>query len=234
MLEPSQFQLHLFDLDDTLINTKEAYTQAQLTALKAHYPYLPPHKIDATFNDLKAIIATVGSGHVELYLRAYLNSFDLFPSPSQNDFDKLIQLYQNNFYQRLSAFSGVQKFLNTLVKNNHLIALISNGKVASQYKKLEVTGLNTYFNAKNIYISEQFPVEKKKPSPAMIQKAITDFKVTSKTTIFYGDKKIDMIAGNLAHVSTVLFSPKNSAPINFIKVFQPDHTLTDWNTFSYT
>lgn len=231
MVNPDLYDLHLFDLDDTLINTKEAYTQAQLSALKCYYKSISPQKIDATFEDLKTVIRTIGSGNVELYLKVFLHSVDLFPNPSPKDIHLLKNIYQENFYQLLTVFSGAKTFLINLLKKNRSIALISNGKVDSQSKKLSSLGLDLFFYPSNCYISEQFSLVEKKPSPAMIEKALADFNISADRTIFYGDKTIDTIAGNLANITTVRFSNDSISSLSHIAAFQPDHTISNWNVF---
>lgn len=234
------YDLHLFDLDDTLITTREAYTQAQLQAIKSHFCEIPPHEIDKTFDALKEIIRTIGSGHVDLYLEVYFKNFSLFPSVSAKTIQRIKELYLDYFYPKIALFPGVEQFLKLLLNQNRKIALISNGKVSNQYKKLKVSGLNHFFRDSNVYISEQFPTKDKKPAPSMVLKAINDHNMVAEKTIFYGDKTVDIIAGNMAGVTTALYQPipENTSFSPTIatftassnpKIFQPNLIISNWS-----
>ena len=41
-----EFDLHIFDLDDTLVNTKEAYWYAQAAAIQDIYPEVPRENLE--------------------------------------------------------------------------------------------------------------------------------------------------------------------------------------------
>ncbi len=228
MIDPKEYKLHVFDLDDTLVNTRYSYTIAQERAVCDTFPHITPEKISALMPDLRWICQQFGSGNVTDYMSAFLNTRpDLFTFDS-----KLLQLivdrYRQTFAGEFGCFNGALAYLQHLKKMGKTIALVSNGSVESQLKKLRSTGLHVYFTPSLCFISADYPPNLKKPSPHMLEQACQSADALPKETIFYGNSVGDVLAGNLAGVTTVHFSGSTPLPENLPEIARPDYSIESW------
>lgn len=220
--------LFLFDLDDTLINTREAYTIAQEKAVRTVFPHLTEIEVSTKLPTLRWLCKLFGSGNVEQYMRGFLISFPSLFSPSDKTTHILVEAYNQFFHAELRCFKGVRTFLKQLADKKSRLCLISNGNQKSQFNKLEITQLNTFFSNEHCFISGNFKPEQKKPSPYMIQLACQITNTSPKKAIFFGNTESDILAGNLAGVSTVFFGASSSLPQNLPDINKPNSWLYDW------
>lgn len=223
-----KFQLHLFDLDDTLINTKAAYRFAQETAIKNYYDDLPSDILNSTFPSLHLLCQEFGSGKVESYLSAFLDAYPKIFPKKEDTVERLLQIYYRTFYNTLTCFEGCIAFLKTLKNAGKTVALVTNGLSESQNKKLELTGLSSFFTNSQRYISADFKPDEKKPSPFMIRKAFQDSNTRPSDVAFYGNSVGDMIAGKLAGVSCIHVAASTPLPEKIAEVSKPVWTIPNW------
>ncbi len=227
MIDLTDVDLCLFDLDDTLINTREAYTIAQEKAVRSVFNELTEVEFSTMLPTLQWLCKFFGSGNVEQYMQGFLTTYPSL-SASQKTKETLLELYHQYFQETLHCFKGVRPFLKHLVENNYKLGIISNGIQTSQYKKLEITNLNFFFPSESCFISGNFKPEQKKPSPHMIQLACQVTGTSPKKAVFFGNTVGDILAGNLAGVSTIFFEKTSSLPQNLPRINIPDIVLGDW------
>lgn len=226
----SPFELHLFDLDDTLINTRFSYKNAQEQALLDSFPQNSLEEHQKQLHDLQWLCEQFGSGNLEEYTNAFLKNLNLDKNPPEELALKQIQLYKDHFWKRISLIPGAINFLEFLREQGKQIALVSNGIRELQEIKLKTTGLDRFFSGENIYVSSQFEARYRKPSPHMIRLACTDFKTPPQKTIYYGNMISDIIAGNLGDVHTVFLTNSNPIP-NQDKppqIARPNEIINNW------
>ncbi len=228
----STFDLHIFDLDDTLINTRCAYQKAQEYSVKNTFPKILPESIDKTLPDLRWICKQFGSGNPAGYMSAYLKSEpELFPQQS-GTLEKLISRYQQRFNSELTCFEGVVDYIKVLHSVSRTVAIVSNGYHESQIAKLTRVGINTLFPENLILISGDFPSGLKKPSPYMIEKACIESAIPLEKAVFYGNSIDDILAGNLAGVTTAHFGGSTELPEEIPDIAKPDFTFQEWSRLS--
>ena len=229
MINLNQFQLHIFDLDDTLINTKAAYGQAQEDAVRRTFPNTPSQTINETIPSLKWVCQRFGSGNVADYLAAYFKmNANLFKVDDQT-IERALGYYQNCFEKTLSCFADAVNYLNLLRESGKNIALVSNGHSPSQIRKLQITQLLPYFTKNQIYVSGNYPQNQKKPSPFMLVKACGDIGMSHRNSVFYGNSIDDIVAGNLAEIDTVHFAGSTPLPIGLPEIARPKAVYEDWS-----
>jgi putative hydrolase of the HAD superfamily len=223
-----KYELHLFDLDDTLVTTRSAYSIAQEAAIRDAYPAISPQNLQELLPKLKWICHSFGSGNVREYMSAFLKSepdhFQFTPAK----LTEILHQYRNHFQSNLVCFDGVKLYLDRLVANQKKIGLISNGTTKSQRAKLDLSGLSPFFPKRFTFISDKFPQDLKKPSPFMVEKACKKVGVKPEKAVFYGNSAADMLAGNLAGVTTVHFAGSTALAETLPEVVRPDHTLLAW------
>jgi len=224
-----QFELFLFDLDDTLINTRESYHRAQEKALTTLCQLIPGFSKDLFLQSLRSYAQQTGSGQYELYFQLFLNEHtDLSPKEGKEVFETMVKTYEEHYWSNLTEFSDSRNFLNTLHHKHIPMALVSNGETERQLKKLQHTSLQQFFSPKNSFISGAFATEQKKPSPFMVQSACRNYQILERKTLFFGNTVEDMIAGNSAGTSTAFITESCPLPPNLSANEQPDKVFSSW------
>ncbi len=228
MIELPEFDLHIFDLDDTLINTRAAYYSAQEEAVRKVLPELTGAPLLSALQDLKWLCRVFGSGNTESYFAAFIASQPNLNATDTSSAALLTTVYQDAFQLNLRPLDRVRHYLKTLQTSGKQLALVSNGTKASQLKKLHLTGFADFFPDKQCFISETYLPSQKKPSPHMIELACQSVDIDPGRSVFYGNSAEDILAGNLAGVTTVLIGKDNSVDDTLPEIGQPDFRLDNW------
>lgn len=222
-------QLHIFDLDDTLINTRWSYQEAQLAVIKT----LLPNKTTAELKSLHQLLGwfckQTGSGNTDLY-------FDLFIRSTISDskkwkccHTKALACYNKNFESNLIADPNGVHFLKKLTKLRKNIAIVSNGVLKKQLRKLNLTKLEHFFKKDRIYVSSQYAPDQKKPSSFMIDKACQDLADSHQNAVYYGNTQSDIIASNLADVCSVFIQTTDHIDGSCPIIAQPNYKISNWS-----
>ena len=227
------FKLHIFDLDDTLVNTRQSYTEAQTTAFDSVFRDVEETKRRSHLELLYWLCRRFGSGCPEQYFGAFLRCADLSVGDENGILDSLLESYRLAFYEKIRPLKKVKDYLERLRANGCRLAIVSNGLIASQEKKMSVAGLDSYFPKEARFFSESFPPSLRKPSPHMISAACSKLDVEGSLSVYYGNEVDDIVAGNLAGVATVLVGPpkpNESAPHRIAK---SDFRLRSWESVGH-
>lgn len=222
------FRLYLFDLDDTLINTRESVKLACQSTLQV----LAQGLGEAENNweaKLKELIANYGSTHAAEYWRAFV--FEVVGSTPTSEIlaKQLFQHYDLQYWQRLKLEKGVVELLNYLQTEKIAIGLVSNGLHDFQMRKLQHTRLNHYFPVSVIEISQNYPTAQQKPAPDMILSVLNKHQIPASETVFIGNASVDIIAGNMAEVTTVAIGAISN-PQN-LKLLTPKYQFSSMEEF---
>jgi len=196
MRELPDFDLHIFDLDDTLINTRQAYFSAQEKALREVFPGLNGNSLSNSLQDLRWLCRIFGSGNTETYFSAFVSSRPDLQTENKHLVPLLTAVYQDAFQSNLKPLEGAMGYLHVLENCNKKLALVSNGITASQLFKLRLTEFDTFFPQKHCFISETYLPEQKKPAPHMVELACNSAGIDSDRSVFYGNSGEDILAGN--------------------------------------
>ena len=221
-------QFHIFDLDDTLINTRWSYQEAQKTVIRELWPEKTTPQIDKLHDLLNWYCQQTGSGNKELYFDLFIRSTISDSRHWSKSLSKALDCYEGQFESHLSLNPVAFQYLKKLLTLEKRIALVSNGGLEKQLRKLHLTKLDQFFQEEQIYISGQYPRKCKKPSPFMIQKACHDWKCPSNNTVYYGNTFSDIIAANLADVCSVFLKTTDKIDPRKPKIAQPDYQIKDW------
>lgn len=228
MIELLEFDLHIFDLDDTLINTRQAYYSAQEEAVQQVFPELTGRSLLTGLKDLRWLCRIIGSGNTEAYFSAFLASQSELKHVDEASVSLLSSAYRCAFEANLKPLAGAKTYLHDLSNRDKKLALVSNGKTDSQLGKLRMTGFDIFFPAGLCYISEAFPPAQKKPSPHMVEFACKSVGIDPVQSIYYGNSTEDILAGNLAGVTTVLIGEDPDKNSNLPEIARPDFRLESW------
>lgn len=221
----------LWDIDDVLVDTKQFQRKTQ----RAAYDCLGLDTLD--YNKFEECW-----DHLLWYfdqedylgiLRAIANELDLDLSQDVMVFasKKADQVWDHT----LPKLQGVDECLQYLIDCDIKLGIVSNGNLEEQHSKLVNSGLLRYFNQETIIISPSKSVDAK-PNPNSILKCCAAMKILpGRNVIYVGDRRTDIIAANLAKLSSVLLlrdAPENKEPhISLLKMERPNLTVNSINEF---
>ncbi|MCP4754016.1 MAG: HAD hydrolase-like protein [Proteobacteria bacterium] len=226
------FDLHIFDLDDTLINTRQAYFTAQESAVRKAFPRLSEKELSSCLPTMRWMCGVFGSGNVEQYMQAFLTNHPELPTVPGKTLDTLLNTYRLEFWSKLNSLDGAPDFLRIISAERKRLSLVSNGRVESQRKKLDGTRLRTFFPDESCFISEQYLPEQKKPSPHMVDLACRKAETAPENAVFYGNTNEDILAGNLAGTTTAFYRQTTVLDRELPSLAIPDMTFSDWREMS--
>ncbi len=125
------------------------------------------------------------------------------------DSAEFIQKLINNIeadLAKVKLYSGVKKLIENIKDNKGKIAIITSSKKKLVYPAIQYHELEKYIDC---FLSCE-DVEKLKPNPEIINKALSCLEADREKTIIIGDTPKDMEAGNNAGIATLLYFPKEN------------------------
>jgi putative hydrolase of the HAD superfamily len=217
-----------FDLDDTLIDTPGAVMAAYAAARAELAPAVvaaggtPPAE-DVT----EQLTGTFGSTMPEEYIRAWLYEAGVDGPLS----DELAARAAAAFARRtefIAPFAAARPVLEWLERRGIGRGIISDGRADEQQDKLARADLARFFGP--VFVSENYPVFKGKPSRAMFDDALAAAKAPATAVMYVGDRDKDVIGANLAGMVSVrvLQGWANRRPSSrTFAAAQADHVIED-------
>lgn len=199
----------IFDLDGTLIDSRELVIKSFDHVFFKYFPdyTVTDEEMDSFFGPtLKQTFSKFATKDitVDMLIKEY-RSYNIAHH------DEIVKL-----------FPGTKTLLQTLHNKKYNIAIVSSKKKDVVMKGLDHFGLTKYID---IIIGEE-DVEKHKPDPEGINKALAEFTNTNKA-VYVGDHPNDILAGKNANIRTcgVLYSSKASELIEL----EPDYLINKMN-----
>ncbi len=197
----------LFDVDGTLLDTREFIYQAYKHTLRAH-------GLSAISLDEIVHVMNMGKSLQESY--HYFSPLD--------DLSKLCETHRSFQTQHLSLvvpFPNTQETLKKLRDAGVKIAAITTRSKRTSVKTLEISGIVGYFD---VIISGE-DVEMSKPHPEGLLKALKCLNIQPEKAVMVGDTEADIIAGKGARIKTIGVSYGFQGPK--IVESKPDFILDD-------
>lgn len=202
----------LFDLDDTLVNSKKAEYNA-ICEFKKLYSVFDEVKD----NDIAQIWNNITMENYEKYHKGEISfeelrtkrmkelftnySINISKEDAKNKFKDYQKIYEKNWI----LFDDAEEALKTL-KSKYKLVILSNGDGKQQRKKIEYTGLNKYFT--NIVISSE--VGYSKPEKEIFDIACRMVNLEPKNCVMIGDKyKVDIEGAINAGMHGIWVNRKN-------------------------
>ncbi|RZT21692.1 MULTISPECIES: pyrophosphatase PpaX [Fictibacillus] len=196
----------LFDLDGTLINTNELIIASFLYTLDKYFPeqYNREH-----------ILPLMGTPLVE--------TMELFDKERVQD---LVQTYREHNIahhdELVTEFKGVFETVEELYKKGYKLGIVTTKMRNTVKMGLKLTGLDQFFQT----VVTLDDVEKAKPDPEPVQKALALLQSTPDRAIMVGDSKYDILAGQNAGTQTagVAWTIRGN---DYLQQFNPDYMLNE-------
>ncbi|WP_096202463.1 pyrophosphatase PpaX [Bacillus sp. FJAT-45350] len=196
----------LFDLDGTLINTNELIITSFLHTLDHYYPgeYTREKVINFIGPPLYDSFYGIDSGRV----------------------DEMIGMYREHNLAHhddlILEYKGVYETIKTLHEKGYKLAVVTTKKRNTAQRGLDVSGLNKFFD---VLVSID-DVEKVKPDPEPLNKAMKALSSSPETTLMVGDSQYDILGGKNAGTLTagVSWTIKGE---EFLSSYEPDVMLSN-------
>lgn len=185
-----RYDLCMFDLDGTLINTLEALTYTTNLTLK---PWgLGP----ITVADTKRI---VGDGYKKQMERALILTGDQELKHYDEALIRYMELFDEHCMYRVEPYPGIRELLSALKERGIKLAVFSNKPHPMAVRNIEGVFGKGYFDM----IRGQMDQVPKKPSPEGAWMITGALGVDRKRCLYLGDTNTDMKTGQAAGFDTV-------------------------------
>jgi phosphoglycolate phosphatase len=190
---PHPCRLFLFDLDGTLIDSKEDIAKSvNLALVRLQQPRIPEARI----------IEFVGDGISNLMQQALHEASGLEPEPDavHRSVEALMLEYENHLLDSTRLYPGVQEALDALWWGT--FGVVSNKPEGLSRRVLDGLGLAESFCV--ILGGDSLP--QRKPDPAPLLKAMACCGAEAAESVMIGDSPADIYAGKAAGLTTCGFS----------------------------
>ncbi|MCK4968364.1 MAG: HAD-IA family hydrolase [Candidatus Aenigmarchaeota archaeon] len=215
-------KLVLFDLDDTLCNTRETFRIAETKSfnyLKNKYPLLSFPLFNKfyliarqkTHSELK------GSASSHNRLLYFQKLFELLGLPIKPSIlNEITNIYWNYIYNHIKLYPQAKSTLKLLKQNNLKVGLVTDSLLDIQIEKLRRLSITDYID----FIVSSEEAGKEKPHSAMFLLALKKGNCKTNETIMIGDNlERDIRGANKMKITTILkntFRLKNTRPADYI------------------
>jgi len=117
--------------------------------------------------------------------------------------------------------------LQTLKAKGKQHAIVTSSHISLIQKAIDHHQLHTYFDE----ILTFDDVQKLKPDPEIVYKAMEKLQSKKDSTLIIGDSEVDILAGKAAGITTVLYYPPKNEKFyeyEFVKSLHPDHLIREF------
>lgn len=200
----TDFNCFIFDFDGTLAHSERAYSEAFSHSIRLHTGREVDIQETREFWNMtpQEVLRRYGEEIVE----------DMMVSFEDH--------YYANHHLHLIAFEGIFEVLDHLKVRGFQIAVVSLKPRRAGERELDITGLGSYVDSA-IWGDD---VERPKPEPDGVLRALKEFKAEPSRAIVIGDSPADIIMGRRAGTRTAAALWGGSSRERLMEHL-PDHTL---------
>jgi pyrophosphatase PpaX len=201
----------LFDLDGTLLDSIELIIDSFRHTFGAHFD---PPPLEAGYR------ASLG-----MPLREFFASVATEAVSCQVLMDTYLAYNLEHHDAMVRSYGGATDTLDALTRRGARLAIVTSKMNPHAWRGLEVTGLARYFEV----LVGADDVERGKPDPEPVLRALQVLGLTPAETLFVGDSPHDVVAGHRAGVATaaVLWGPFARAELEAVRPTYWLETLPD-------
>ncbi|GIP31955.1 haloacid dehalogenase [Paenibacillus sp. J2TS4] len=223
-----QIRLILFDLDDTLLHFDDYWEASSKEAFR-HHPLTceeDPDQLFACFRQ-KSEVYERQYYHQQISIqqfreKRFIETLAEFGKQADELSAKAFEkIYQQQSKAFMKADERLIELLSTL-QARYLLGIVTNGTASWQQDKLQALGVNRFFPAESVFISEQVGCEK--PSPEIYYRPLRHFRVEPNEALFVGDSWKNDVEGPMRiGMKSIWFNkkgrtqPASPVPVGTIK-----------------
>lgn len=180
------FDLYLFDLDGTLVDTRVDIAEAVNHVLRLHARLA---------SDLDTVISWVGDGLDDMMSRAFQTNEPEF-------INQLVDEFRSYYAQHCTDFShlyeGCGETLSSLKARGAHLSVLTNKPQDLSLEILRRLGILEYFD----HVIGPADAELRKPNPSNLLSLIRDVGVSANRTLMIGDSRNDILVALNAGVAS--------------------------------
>jgi phosphoglycolate phosphatase len=174
-----RFELIIFDLDGTLVNSaKDIMIANNKTLIKFGYKPI-------NYRNIKNII---GQGiRINIQKSLELQGVRVTKKKEDQMYDYFFSFYKKNLHVKSTVYKGLRSLLKKLKSKKIKLAVCSNKLEELTLKVLRKTNLIKYFDM--VVGGDTF--KNKKPHPSVLNNIVKNFKLKKEKVLFIGDSEHD-------------------------------------------
>lgn len=185
-------QHFVFDLDETLVDSREFCGETIARVIKHYHP-------DNASNQVKMLHDMYGGAAIVDHYKRMIQKFGL-----TTGIETLLELdakIQKEEVERMQLFDGVVEILQFLRKRNKCLHILTNRKKDTLIPILKSTRISKYFDNITSCVDEGY----KKPDSKCLNDLIKSSGCEKDEFIYFGDTAIDKEFANNANIDFVIF-----------------------------
>ena len=204
------YQAIFFDLDHTLIDTRQQYHLGLAKAIETTYGRTAPLDFAERFmrsNDkLWPLYDRRELSMLELRRQRFVQTWQEYGVVrSTAEADAFQEVYAGTFDDTLFCFPGTLEMLAEL-QSDYRLGIITNGSPDLQDRKMAITGLDKFFPAETVIVSEAIGMAK--PHPSVYAAALARLDVSAKESLMVGDNyNNDVLGARRCGLAAVWYAP---------------------------
>ncbi|PIY79970.1 MAG: hypothetical protein COY80_05330 [Candidatus Pacebacteria bacterium CG_4_10_14_0_8_um_filter_42_14] len=202
-----KYKYLLFDWDGCLAKTAEVW-------LDAYVKVFATYGVNPTLEEIVSKVFGDWEGPAKLGI------------PDNDEFFEKMMPIIDKGIETVGLYPGAKEMLEESRARGARIALVSSSVRRHLDMAFANNEIKDYFE---IIISGE-DVEKHKPDPEVIYKALDFFKADKSEAVIIGDTKSDLLAGKNAGIDSILFYPESHKILYDKKTlleFQPTHVISE-------
>ncbi|MHB8106008.1 MAG: HAD family hydrolase [Candidatus Cryosericum sp.] len=180
------FDLYLFDLDGTLVDTRRDIAQAVNHVLQLHA---------RPAADLDTVVSWVGDGLDDMMIRA-------FQTDEQEFIDELVGEFRSYYRDHCTDFSSVynecSQTLTSLQTRGAHLSVLTNKPQDLSLEILERLGILQFFD----HVVGPDDADLRKPNPSNLLSLVRDVGTSNDRTVMVGDSRNDILVARNAGVNS--------------------------------
>lgn len=196
------FAAAIWDVDDVLVDTRNAFRESQVLAL--HTLTLSPPNVDAALGIWDRLLWYFDQDNVAGILQAIIVELRLDVSFVNDAIVQAVRVYDEAWEQRVRPITQVVELVRVL-NNEHIPqGIVTNGDRSYQLHKLAITGILELIPEDLIFVAVPGS-EEAKPHPNGILSICRSFGIAPEHVVYVGDRLSDIVAANLAGCGSIQF-----------------------------
>ncbi|WP_211746616.1 HAD family hydrolase [Paenibacillus sp. Marseille-Q4541] len=179
----------IFDLDNTLLDRTTTFRRFAERFMKHYFSHIESADLDLLLERL-IVLDEDGYKNKPVLFAELLNEFPWNKERNKPLVDDLMEYYAENYVISAVLMEQAEEVI-THAKGKYKMGIITNGRNAVQYGKIDHLGIRDHFDV--ILVSEE--AGSKKPDPRIFQLAMERLNVRPEECLFVGDHPINDVEG---------------------------------------
>jgi phosphoglycolate phosphatase len=180
------FNLYLFDLDGTLVDTRRDIAEAVNHVLQLHARPVA---------DLATVISWVGDGLDDMMVRAFNTDEREFVGELVDEFRSY---YKDHCTDFSSVYTGCSQTLTSLQERKAHLSVLTNKPQDLSLQILERLGILQFFD----HVVGPNDADLRKPNPSNLLSLVRDVGTSNERTLMVGDSRNDILVARNAGVAS--------------------------------